>query len=201
MSEQETRKSEKIRRSPLPTSRTIRTKQVVLVIGMAAMIVTGLLLIFGSLLSVTVVARYPFILVRSGYPQLYDVCLMQKYYVHGNKIIFRDTQPISDRDFRLLVDERIMPPRLLIWSEEVINKHPVIVERPLFLIEMHDNFKGGPELSYHFNEKYDTLVFRYWARFVVLGVLTLISLIVLIVGVFLPKHVEDIGERGGESWE
>jgi competence protein ComGC len=44
-------------------------------------------------------------------------------------------------------------------------------------------------------------VFYYWAGFVVFSVLMVISLIVLIIGICLPKHVEEIGERGGESWE
>jgi hypothetical protein len=66
---------------------------------------------------------------------------------------------------------------------------------------MQDNFKGGLELSFNFFEKYDKLIFFYWARFVVLSVLAIVSLIVLIVGICLPKRVEEIGERGGESWE
>jgi hypothetical protein len=75
------------------------------------------------------------------------------------------------------------------------------VEHPILLVEMHDSFKGGLELSYNFHEKYDKLVFYYWAGFVVFSVLMVISLAVLIVGICLPKHVEEIGERGGESWE
>ena len=156
-----------------------------MVIGAVALIVTSLIFYLGA----------------GKYPQLHDVCLMQRYYVHGGKVIGRDTQPISPRDFRLLVDDRIMPPRYLIWTEETINHLPHLIERPIILIEMHDNFKGGLELSYNFNEKYGKLVFYYWAKFVVFGVLAVISLIILIVGIFLPKQVEDIGERGGENWE
>ena len=172
-----------------------------MVTGAIAFVVSGFLFIFFALFSTTVVSGFPYIFVKSGYPKLHDVCLMQKFYVHDGKVIGRDTQPLSPRDFRLLVDERFRPPYYVILSEEVINNEPYIDYFPIVLVEMHDNFKGGPELSYNFKEKYEKLVFYYWARFVVFGVLTIISLTVLTVGIFLPKHVEDIGERGGESWE
>lgn len=165
--------------------RTIHAKQVVLVMGVIAVIVTSLIFVRGA----------------RKYPQLHDVCLMQRHYVHDGKVIGRDTQPISPRDFRLLVDERILPPYYVIWTENTINNLPYIDQHPIILIEMHDNLKGGLELSYNFKEKYEKLVFRYWARFVVFGVLTIISLGVLIVGILLPKHVDDIGQRGGENWE
>jgi len=185
ISEQEVRKNEKARQSKPVVSRTIRAKQIVMVIGAVAFVTTTLI----------------FFLKARKFPKLHDVCIMQRHFVHGDKVVGRDTLPISSRDFRLLVDERIIPPWYVIWTEDVINRLPDIDYHPIFLIEMHDNFKGGPELSYNFYEKYDKLVFNYWARFVVLGVLAIISLIVLIVGTFLPKQVEDIGERGGESWE
>jgi hypothetical protein len=202
VSEQENTNSEKIRQPKAKSARSIRTKQVVMLIGAVAFIVTSLLFVFVSLINIQgVTSHYPFIYMRSGYPKLHDVCLMQRYYTHDNKAIGRDTLPISLRDHRLLVDERIMPPYLVIWTEETINKHQYIDSNPILLVEMHDNFKGGLELSYNFNEKYEKLVFYYWAGFVVFGVLMVISLVVLIVGIFLPKHVEDVGERGGESWE
>jgi len=185
--EQEAGKNEKVKPAKSATSRSIHTKQVVMVIGVIAFVVTSLIFVLGA----------------RKYPQLHDVCIMQRHFVHGDKVVGRDSLPISPRDFRLLVDERLIPSQfgLLVWSEEVINRFPDLDYRPIFLIEMHDNFKGGPELSYNFYEKYDKLVFYYWARFVVFGVLAIVSLIVLFVGIFLPKHVEDIGERGGESWE
>ena len=185
ITEQETTNQEKVRRSRFRSRRSIRTKQVVIVIGVTALIITSMIFFQGA----------------RKYPQLHDVCLMQRYYRHDGKVIGRDTQPISLRDRRLLVDERIVPPRLLIWTEDTINHLPYIDYHPIILIEMHDNLKGGLELSYNFNEKYEKLVFYYWARFVVFGVLALISLAVLITGICLPKQAEDIGERGGENWE
>ena len=200
MPEQEVRKNEKARQSKPAASRSIRTKQVVTIIGTVATVVTCLLFIFGACLRIE---RGMGVLPRltSRYPQLHDVCIMQWRYVHGDKVIGRDSLPISPRDFRLLVDERIMPPWYVIWSEETINKTSFIDYHPIILIEMHDNFKSGPELSYNFHEKYGKLVFIYWARFVVIAVLAIVSLIVMIVGISLPGHVEEIGERGGESWE
>jgi len=185
--EQEARKNEKIRQPKPAVSRSIHTKQVVLVIGALAFVIFSLIFVLGA----------------RKYPQLHDVCIMQRHFVHDGKVIGRDTLPISSRDFRLLVDERLLPSQLglLVWTEDVIAKTSFIDYRPLVFIEMHDNFKGGLELSFNFYEKYDKLVFYYWARFVVFGVLTVVSLIVLVVGIFLPKHIEDIGERGGESWE
>jgi len=172
-----------------PASRSIRTKQVVTVIGTVATIVTCLLFIFGAWIRpIWTTSSIPDWI--SCYPQLPDVFGIQWRYKHDGKVIGRDTLPTSHRDFRLLI-----------WSEEAINKHPAVVYNPLLLIEMHDNFKGGLELSYNFHEKYDKLVFHYWARFVVFAVLAIVSLIVLIVGIFLPRQVDDIGERGGESWE
>ena len=202
MLEHEAWKTEKNRQPIAATSRSICLKHLVLVCGMVAMIVTSLLVLFGALFRPYWTTGYiPHLMTR--YPQLHDVCVMQRHFLHGNKVVGRDTLPISSRDFRLLVDERIIPPQygLLVWSEDVINRLPYIDYHPLILIEMHDNLKGGLELSYNFSEKYDKLVFYYWARLVVLGVLTAVSLVVLIVGIFLPKQVEDIGERGGESWE
>jgi len=187
MPEQEVRKNEIVRQSKPVVSRSIRTKQVVMVVGAVAFVIAGLLFVLGA----------------RKYPRLHDVCIMQRHYVHGDKVVGRDSLPISPRDFRLLVDERILPPKfgLLIWSEDVISKTSFIDYHPLVFIEMHDNFKGGPELSYNFYEKYDKLVFNYWAKFVVFGVLAIVSLVVLIVGIYLPKHVDEIGERGGENWE
>lgn len=184
MPEQEARRKAKTR-PPKSALRSVHAKQVVLVIGMVALLVTGTV----------------FVYCAWHYPQLYDVCIMQRLYTHDGKVIGRDTQPISPRDFRLLVDERIVPGRYVIWSEETINTLPYIDERPIVLVELLDNFKGGPELSYNFNEKYEKLVFYYWARFVIFSVLTGVSLIVVLICVFLPKHAEEIGERGGESWE
>ena len=185
VTEKENTKTEKIRQPKTKPARSIRAKHVVIIIGVVALIATTLLFIRGA----------------GKYPQLYDVCLMRRQYAHLDKVVGRDSLPISPRDFRLLVDDRIMPPYLVIWSEETINTHRYIDYNPIVLVEMHDNFKGGLELSYNFNERYEKLVFNYWAMCVVLGVLIVISLVVLIVGIFLPKHVEDIGERGGESWE
>ena len=185
VTEQETPKKEKTKQSTSPTTRSIHAKQVVLLIGTVAFLVAGSLFLYFAL----------------RYPKLHDVCLMQWRYIHDGKVIGRDTQPIAPRDFRLLVDDRITPPYYLIWTEETINRLPYIDYHPILLVEMHDNLKGGLALSYNFNEKYEKLVFYYWARFVVFGVITMISLIILMVGVFLPKHVEDIGERGGENWE
>lgn len=182
---QETRKSEKAKLPKSPASRSIQAKQVVLLIGMVAFIVTSLI----------------FVLSARKYPQLHDVCLMQRLYVHDGKLIGRDTQPISTRDFRLLVDERIVRGRYLVWTEDVFNHLPYIDEHPIILVEMHDYFKGGLEFSYNFNEKYEKIVFNYWARFVVFGVLAIVSLVVLIVGIMLPKQTNEIGERGGENWE
>ena len=185
MSERETLKKEKVKLPKSSPPRSIRAKQVVLVSGVVALIVTGLIFVAG---------------IRN-YPHLHDVCLIQRYYTHNDKVIGRDTLPISPRDFRLLVDDRITPPYYVVWSEDTINHLTYLDYHPIILVEMHDNFKGGLELSYNFNEKYEKLVFHYWARFVVFGVLAIVSIVVLIVGIFLPKHVEDIGERGGESWE
>ena len=201
VTEHEAQKNETIKPPKSKPRRSIHAKQVVLVTGVVGLIVASLLFVFMALLSVSLSFRSPFIYARSGYPQLHDVCLMQQLYVHDGKRIGRDTQPISPRDFRLLVDDRIIPPYYVIWSEDVINNHPFLASHPIFLVEMHDNLKGGLELSYNFNEKYEKLVFYYWARIVVFSVLMVVSLVVLIVGIFLPKHVEDIGERGGESWE
>jgi hypothetical protein len=202
--EQDIPKKEKINPPKSPVSRSIRTKQVVTVIGAIATVITILLFIFGALVyprpywTSSYVPQW-----MSRYPKLHDVCIMQRHYLHDGKVIGRDSLPISPRDFRLLVDDRILPRQFgyLIWSEEVINQFPDLAYRPIFLIEMHDNFKSGLELSFHFYEKYDKLVFNYWARFVVLSILTIVSLIVLVVGIFLPQQVEEIGERGGESWE
>ena len=209
VTDQEVREKGNVQPTKSSLSRSIHAKQVVLIAGVIALIVSSLLFVFGSLFSISVSMRYPFILVKSGYPQLHDVCLMQRHYRHTDgKLIGRDSQPISPRDVRLLVDERIIPPYYVVWSEETINK--IWTKEPinnhsriqyLVFIEMHDHFKGGLEFSYNFNVKYESLVFYYWARFVVFGVLTLVSLVVLIVGVFLPRQVEDVGERGGESWE
>ena len=187
MPDQEIGKNEKIRQPKPVASRSIRTNHVVMVIGVVTFVITSLIFFLGA----------------RKYPQLHDVCIMQRRFMHGDKVVGRDTLPISPRDFRLLVDERLLPSQygFLIWSEDAICKTSFIDYRPIVFIEMHDNFKGGLELSYNFYEKYDKLVFYYWARFVVFGVLAIVSLIVLIVGIFLPKQVEEIGERGGESWE
>ena len=183
--EQESPKKEQIKLPKYPSSRSIHAKQVVLLLGTAAFLVACVLFLYFAL----------------RYPKLHEVCLMQWRFIHDGKVIGRDTQPISPRDFRLLVDNRITPPYYLIWTEDAIKRLPYIDYHPILLVEMHDNLKGGLALSYNFNEKYEKLVFYYWARFVVFGVITMISLIILMVGIFLPKHVEDIGERGGESWE
>lgn len=167
------------------SSRAIRAKHVFLITGFVAFVITGLLFVFGAM----------------KYPKLYDVCTINPYYRHDGKVIGRDTQPISPRDFRLMVDERIIPGQYVILSEDMINQHPIYDQSPIFMIEMHDHLKGGLELSYNFHEKYDKLIFYYWARFVVFGVLMVASFLLMIVGLFLPKHTEEVGERGGETWE
>jgi hypothetical protein len=121
ISEQEVRSKEKNRKTKASSARSIRTKQVVTLTGAIAFVVASLLFVFVSLIKIQGVSgQFPFIQVRSAYPQLYDVCLMQRYYVHDGKVIGRDTQPISSRDFRLMVDERIIPQRYLVWTESVI---------------------------------------------------------------------------------
>jgi len=169
----------KVRRIP------IRTKHLVIGIGMVTSLIFGLI----------------FIVSVRAYPKLYDVCTMSRYYVHDGKVIGRDTQPISQRDFRLLVDERIVPGQYVVLSESMINQNPFYDQYPLYLIELHDNLKGNLALSYNFHEKYDQLVFYYWARFIVFAFLIGISLLILITGLLMSKHTEDIGERGGETWE
>ena len=159
----------------------IRAKHLVIGTGMITFLVFGLI----------------FSVCTRAYPQLYDVCMINPYYVHGGKVIGRDTKPISIRD-RLIVGERIGLGQL---SEDRINQDIFYDLHPLYLIELHDNLKGGLELSYNFHEKYDQLVFYYWARFVVFAFLTGVSLLTLITGLLMPKHTEDIGERGGETWE
>ena len=163
----------------------IRAKHVCLFFGIVSFFAMGLMFLRGI----------------QHYPQLYDVCTMNPYYVHDGKVVGRDTLPISPRDFRLMVDERIVPRQYVIMTEDVINQHPFYDQAPIRLIELHDILKGGLELSYNFHEKYDQLVFYYWARFVVFGALTIAALVLIIVGLFLPKQTEDIGERGGEAWE
>ena len=159
----------------------IRAKHIVIGIGMVTFLIFGLIL---------------FVCVRA-YPQLYDVCMINPYYIHGGKVIGRDTKPISIRD-RLIVGERIGLGQL---TEDRINQDIFYDLHPLYLVELHDNLKGGLELSYNFHEKYDQLVFYYWARFVVFAFLTGVSLLILITGLLMPKHIEDVGERGGETWE
>jgi len=197
--EQGVRKNEKVRQSKPVVSRSIHAKQVVMVIGAVATVVTILLFIFGAFIYPKWTTSYYIPDWFSRYPQLHDACVTQWQYRHGDKIIGRDTLPLSQRDMNLLVIPS--PYGLLVWSEDAISKTSFFDFQPIVYIEMHDNFKGGPELSFNFYEKYDKLVFVYWAKFVVFGVLAIVSLIVLIVGIFLPKQVEEIGERGGESWE
>ena len=162
-------------------SHQLGTKHFVLGIGIQAFWITALL----------------FVLALVSYPQLYEVCTTNPYYVHGDKVIGRDSLPIPPRDRRLLINEHIR----VVWSEDIINDSSFIDQDPILLIEMHDNFKGGLELSYNFNEKYEKLAFIFWAKVIVFGVLMVASLAVAVVGALLPGQTEEIGERGGESWE
>ena len=184
-SEQGSVKTQKKGVSPKSPSRWIRAKHICLIVGFVLFIIMGLLFVRGVM----------------HYPQLYDVCTMNPYYVHDGKVIGRDTKPISPRDFRLIVDERIVPGQYVILSEDMINQNPFYDQYPIHLIELHDHLKDGLELSYNFHEKYGQLVFYYWARFVVFAFLTGVSLLILITGLLMPKYTEDIGERGGETWE
>ena len=93
-SEQGSLKTQKKSVSPKSPSRWIQAKHICLIVGFVFFVVMGLLFVRGVM----------------HYPKLHDVCTMNRFYVHDGKVIGRDTQPISHRDFRLIVDERIAPP-------------------------------------------------------------------------------------------
>jgi len=117
--------------------------------------------------------------------------------MHAGRVVGRDTQPISERDLMLVSSFNPQTNQSIPLTEDLIHE----IQDPFYLIQLHDHFKGGPELSYNFHEKYDKLVFYYWTKIIVVAVVLAAAVFLFITGLCQPKYTPDIGEREGESWE
>jgi hypothetical protein len=154
----------------------------------------GVLLFFAGFL-VAGVGTFCFDLLK--YPTLNDVCKMQRFYSHGGRVVGRDTQPISERDLMLVSSYNPQTNQSIPLTKDLIRQ----IYDPYYLIQLHDHFKGGLELSDNFHEKYTKLTFYYWAKITAFSVFIAVAVLLFIAGLCQPKYLPEIGEREGESWE